>query len=504
MGAIPVCVLILGLGQAPVPGELRRTEPRIVEEVWEVVHRGEVRIGSVHTTVERLEGNNRLRTTSEMELNFLRGGNRLNARQEQSEETAEGKVQRVFLRQFQGANPLVVLTGTVADGQLHVVWDGGRSERRLRWGDDVAGLHRKMHQFAERKPRPGERFSFRSYEPTYNTVVTIQALVKEREEVAVLGKKQNLLRVELTPDPIELRDKPPVQLPGSVVWLDEHFVPVRRQMEMNGLGTLLLTRTTREIAMAGGAGLARLPDINLQNLIPLNRAIANPYASRSAVYRITLRNDRNPGSALVQDEHQDIRNLNGATFELHVHPPLPGNGKGKGSPGAEYLAASYYISSDDPQVRALARQAVGTETDPWRKAQRMERWVYQNMKVDNAAPLVPAGTIARDRRGDCRHYALLTTALCRAEGLPARTALGLIYVARRGQPPALGFHMWTEVWIAGQWLGLDGTLGRGGVSATHVKISQHSWHETRSLTPLLPVERVLGKLEVAVVEVRGE
>ena len=44
---------------------------------------------------------------------------------------------------------------------------------------------------------------------------------------------------------------------------------------------------------------------------------------------------------------------------------------------------------------------------------------------------------------------LLTAALCRAQGIPSRTALGLICIERRGQKPALGFHMGTEVWIAG-------------------------------------------------------
>jgi hypothetical protein len=73
----------------------------------------------------------------------------------------------------------------------------------------------------------------------------------------------------------------------------------------------------------------------------------------------------------------------------------------------------------------------------------------------------------------------------------------LIYVEKNHRP-LMGFHMWTEVWIDGHWRGLDGTLGRGGVSATHVKISDSSWHDVQSLTPLLPVTRVLGKIGIEV------
>ena len=41
-------------------------------------------------------------------------------------------------------------------------------------------------------------------------------------------------------------------------------------------------------------------------------------------------------------------------------------------------------------------------------------------------------------------------------------------------------------------------LGQEGVSAAHLKISDHSWHNTASLTPLLPVGRILGKVTIAV------
>ena len=93
--------------------------------------------------------------------------------------------------------------------------------------------------------------------------------------------------------------------------------------------------------------------------------------------------------------------------------------------------------------------------------------------------------------------ALLTAALCRAEGVPARTAVGLLYV-HKGKPQ-MGFHLWTEVCIDGRWLGLDSTLGLGRISATHLKIADQSWHGANSLLPLLPVERVLGKVRIEVV-----
>jgi len=164
---------------------------------------------------------------------------------------------------------------------------------------------------------------------------------------------------------------------------------------------------------------------------------------------------------------------------------------------AEFLESCHFINCDDARVKELARRAAGDEKEPWAKARRLERWVKQSMHADNTVALGPAGDVARQLRGDCRQYALLTAALCRAEGIPARTAVGLLYV-EKGRRPLMGFHMWTEVWIDGQWLGLDATLGQGGVSAAHVKINDHSWHDTQSLTPLLPVNRILGKIAISV------
>ena len=68
----------------------------------------------------------------------------------------------------------------------------------------------------------------------------------------------------------------------------------------------------------------------------------------------------------------------------------------------------------------------------------------------------------------------------------------------------MGFHMWTEVYLDGQWLGLDAILGKGGVAASHIKIADHSWHDVQSLTPFLPVTRILGKVRIEVVSVTDE
>jgi transglutaminase-like putative cysteine protease len=165
----------------------------------------------------------------------------------------------------------------------------------------------------------------------------------------------------------------------------------------------------------------------------------------------------------------------------------------------EFTESCYFINSDDDEVKNLAARAVGEEEDPWQKAKLIEHWVHRHMKnVTFTEAFATADQVARTLEGDCTEHAVLTAAMCRAAGVPSRTAFGLIYVLDKGQA-AMGFHMWTEVWVRGQWMPLDATLGRGFVGATHLKISDHSWHNMHVLTPLLPVTRVVGKVAIEVV-----
>ena len=129
-----------------------------------------------------------------------------------------------------------------------------------------------------------------------------------------------------------------------------------------------------------------------------------------------------------RDAHQEVKNAKGESFELHVHPVRPdaAHGSTDAAP-AEYLAACPFINADDATVKELARKAVGDEKDPWKKALRLEKWVKQNMHVDQSATtMVPAAQTARDLCGDCRNHALLLAAPVSSAGHS---------VAHRGRPP---------------------------------------------------------------------
>ncbi|HMF15248.1 MAG TPA: transglutaminase family protein, partial [Gemmataceae bacterium] len=494
-----------------VRADERHTAPTV--ETWDAAYLGNAKIGYLHTTTRPIErdGKKLFRTIQELRLTLKRYQQVGEIRMESgTEEDAEGKVDAVFMTQYLEGKKLVV-TGKVNGDLLHIRGDNGRIDKDVPWNSEAIGLYRQERLFREKKAAPGDTITFSSYEPTISSSVTVHAVVRKAEQTDILradrssGKvervREKLLRVETTPDEIKI-GKDNLKLPGMVIWLDKELLPARSEVEIQPLGKIIFYRTTKAAATAASGTADLSPDIGLSSMIRLNRAIPRPHDVSKVVYRITVKGDDKPETALAQDARQRVENAKGQTFELHVRAVRTPQGGAKDEKAdAQFLESNYFIDSDSPRVKALANEAVGDETGPWRRAQAIERWIHERMRGDSSVAFCTASQVAKDLRGDCRQHAMLTAAMCRAAGVPSRTALGLIYVNRSGQRPEMGFHMWTEVWISGEWVGIDGTLGRGSIGAAHVKISDHSWHEVQSLTPMLPVARVLGKLSIEVVRV---
>jgi hypothetical protein len=501
-----------------MPAAAVEPKGQIIEEIWDAAYLNDVKTGFVHTVVRSLDldGQKILRTTQELDLTVARFRDTAHMNMETgTDETEDGKVIGVSMRQLIAKGQQLILTGTVESiwhGQpgggwkllgkhLHVKTQGGAPmDKPVLWNDKVVGLYGEQAMFKQRQAKPGDSFSYRHYEPTLNAVITVKVTVKDYEEVSLRESKQRFLRVESLPDKIL-----GVQLPGSTLWLDKDFAALKSQVEMPGLGNLVLIRSSRKVALGKAAQAAEKPDMGLSQLIPLNRFISNPHDSETVVYRVTLQGDDDPSSAFARNRHQAIKNVKGNTFEIHVHAVRrPEKAEEAGNADDEFLKSNYFINCDDAKVKELARQAGGAEKDPWKRAQKIERWVHNHMKIQNfSEAMATADHVAKTLEGDCTEYAMLSAAMCRAVGVPSRTALGLLYavVERR---PVLAYHMWTEVWIDGQWLGLDATLGRGFVGADHLKITDHSWHDVQSLLPLVPVMRVMmAKPQAEIIRVEG-
>jgi hypothetical protein len=487
-----LCLLVV------VPSRADDSEGKIVRDRWDVAYLQGNRAGYVHTLVQESEekGQKLYTSTVTLHLTAKRHKEVIRLRMDSGDTANEqGRVLKVFLRQHLTQDKRLEITGAVEGRELRLTQDNTKALPPVAWDDGVIGLFKQQQFLAERKAKPGDSFSYKTFELALHRAIRNDVRVKGYEDVELLGgqAQERLLRVETKPEKTD-----GVQLPTLITWVDKDYVPLRSEAEVPGLGAMVLYRSMRTLALSPTES-ATLTDIGIGQLVSLKERISRPYEAKAAVYRITIQAEGGPAGTFAEDDRQQVKNVQGNSLELVVRASGGASEGQSREPGAEFTKSSYFINSADRRVREIAAEAVGSDKDPWQKALRIEKWVNRNMTSVSDQGLAPADEAARTLKGDCTEYAMLAAAMCRAEGVPSRTAVGLIY-AEVPQGPVFAFHMWTEVWVKGRWAPIDATRGRGGISATHLKICDQSWHDTQTLSPLFPLVRVLGKVSIEVLE----
>src|SRR5262249_62187845 len=114
-------------------------------------------------------------------------------------------------------------------------------------------------------------------------------------------------------------------------------------------------------------------------------------------------------------------------------------------------------------------RAAGREADPWQRAVKIEKWVAQNLKEKNfKTGFAPASEVARNLTGDCTEHGVLTAAMCRAAGIPARVVVGLVYADHLG---GFGYHLWDEGYVNRRSVAIDASLEQDSVDAGHIQLA---------------------------------
>lgn len=112
-----------------------------------------------------------------------------------------------------------------------------------------------------------------------------------------------------------------------------------------------------------------------------------------------------------------------------------------------------------PFLVDLAKEIVGDETNPLRKARKIYDYITKNVQYSYVRPYAAILNIpeyaAYNLKGDCGVQALLFITLCRIVGIPARWQSGL-YV----NPNYIGCHDWAQFYVEPYgWLFADLSFG---------------------------------------------
>jgi transglutaminase-like putative cysteine protease len=141
---------------------------------------------------------------------------------------------------------------------------------------------------------------------------------------------------------------------------------------------------------------------------------------------------------------------------------------------------TFGLDLDSPRIQDLSMKITGSLNDPWEKALAIGRWVNSELGK-SMRECFSALQVLQTGEGECQSHSLLTVSLCRAAGLPARFAYGVVYLPDR---EAFGFHTWVQVHV-GQWIPMDPTLGHFPAGVDHLTLAVGGYQDQFRMFPFI-------------------
>lgn len=155
-----------------------------------------------------------------------------------------------------------------------------------------------------------------------------------------------------------------------------------------------------------------------------------------------------------------------------------------------YLSGTTKIQKDAPEIKELAKKITKDAKIDRERAKLITEWVNKNINKrlkDKSSAL----EVLLTREGECEAHSMLTAALLRSVGIPAKIVGGVVYSK---EFKGFLYHAWNEVWIDGHFVPLDTTFGEFPAKPYHLKLTEENNMEE--------VIFYLGKLKIQVLELQ--
>ena len=104
--------------------------------------------------------------------------------------------------------------------------------------------------------------------------------------------------------------------------------------------------------------------------------------------------------------------------------------------------------------------------------------------------------ILRHMTGDCSEAAVLTAAMLRAKGIPARVSLGMVHF----DSGVFTGHAWPEAWL-GKWTALDPALRQYPAGALRIKFADLDQQQDLRIKAANIMLKMISNLEIEILEV---
>jgi hypothetical protein len=342
--------------------------------------------------------------------------------------------------------------------------------------------------------QPGKKFTFPILDPLSHDISDSTFEVIGQEEVLIRGEKMKLWHVKT-----EMKSIIPVVMEE---WIDDEG-NIWKSVSQASFMTTTSIRMPKEMAVEmSGENL----DIAFSTLIPSNVTFENPLRVREVTFKLSgvapetvkgfpfgdgrqtlLENEKD--FSLIRTDSQVFKEEESAFLPI------------KEDRFQNDLKSTTFCQSDDREIVETAKSIVGEEKNAWRAAKKIAEWVSREMKANYDVGFATASEIIKNREGDCSEHTVIMVALCRAVGIPARAAVGVMYA-----DGIFAYHMWPEVYVGrwidldAKWLAVDDETGEYYTDATHIKLGQSRLDENIFQEMVGAVSEIIGKMKIEIVD----
>ncbi len=461
-------------------------------ETWQVIMDGDSPVGHSVTRCRRVSPNRnqpvQLEWSQSTQLTINRFGDvstqeiRLT-----SIEHLDGSVVSCTALHVDGPQQTTVSGSSNGDSFCFQIGDPGKIQSvTVDQTKSVRGFFALEQSLAAQPMQPAEIRALRCWLPLSTSATDLTLTAGGLESTELLQGKSQLLRVDG-----QMRMGPQQVLEFSCWQGPDGQIP-KMHVPATGQTTFL---TTQEVALQPTHGPDQTAsDLGRSSLIPVSFRSGDGCVDPHAAVQMKFRVRAQRGSlknVFSETNNQLVRYRSDRSVILTLCQEDSSELTQGVEPTIECLRANHWIDFEDEVVMGMSQSVAGDERDPKAVAHMLAAHVHGFIEQkDFGRGFDTASAVARNRQGDCTEHAVLLVALCRARQIPARIAFGLVFLNDRR---SFAFHAWTEVWVDGQWIGLDSSRDRDRLGCGHIKVGESDLANTTAPAAMLPLAQLLGK-----------
>jgi len=424
-----------------------------------------------HAVETRAVSGNKVTSSEKISMTINRGGISITIKIEQNSiETKSGEPLSFELTQELGAMAMKMSGQVDKQGIVSLTTTSMGTEQKgtLEWPQGAVMSEGLRLLTLKKGLKEGTQYSVKVFNPGIMQAVDAQISIGAEQNVDLLGRVVPLREVTTT-----------FVMPGagevvSTSYIDRDFRMQKDIMPIAGM-QIEMVACAREFALGKNDVLELIDKMFLASPEPLN----NLASAKSITYYLSPVKE-GANFIIPSNDNQKAQRLDNGKIILKVAPVVASSSekfpyKGRDAAILEATEPTRFLQSDNKQVIALARRAVGRTKDAAEAARKIEAFVADYIENRSlSVGYATAAEVAESRKGDCSEFAVLTAAMCRAVGIPAQVVAGVAYVDDFMGNRGFGGHAWTQAYIGGKWVGLDASFkgaGRGGYDAGHIALA---------------------------------